>query len=56
MANGMDPETSLTAEVDGGVISEQGIKSGDSVIVASSNYGFHYDNLYAPTEVMKVKE
>lgn len=54
-ANGMEPSTALTAEVDKEVISEQEIKSGDSVIVASSNFDFHYDNLYAPTEVIKVE-
>ena len=54
-ANGMEPATALTAEVDGDVISEQEIKSGDSVIVASTDFDFRYDNLYAPTEVMKVE-
>lgn len=54
-ANGMEPSTALTAEVDKEVISEQEIKSGDSVIVASSNFDFRYDNLYAPTEVIKVE-
>ena len=55
-AKGMKPAIALTAEVDGDVISEQGIKSGDSVIVSSSDYDFRYDNLYAPTEIMKVEE
>lgn len=52
-ASGMEPATALTAEVDGDVISEQEIKSGDAIIVASTDYDFRYDNLYAPTEVMK---
>lgn len=52
--SGMEPATALTAEVDGDVISEQEIKSGDAIIVASTDYDFRYDNLYAPTEVMKV--
>lgn len=54
--NGIEPATALTAEVDGEVINEQGVKSGDSVIVASTDYDFRYDNLYAPTEIMKVEE
>lgn len=55
-ANGMEPSTALTAEVDEKAISEQGIKSGDSVIVVSSDFDFRYDNLYAPTEVIKVEQ
>lgn len=55
-ANGMVPATALTVETDGSTINGQGIKSGDSVIVASTNFDFRYDNLYAPTEVMKVEE
>lgn len=55
-ANGMEPATALTAEVDSEVVSEQEIKSGDSVIVASTSFDFRYDNLYAPTEILKVEE
>lgn len=55
-ANGMEPSTALTVEIDGKVISEQGIQSGDSVIVASPNFDFRYDNLYSPTEVIKVEQ
>ena len=55
-ANGIEPATALTAEVGSDVVGEQDIKSGDSVIVASTGYDFRYDNLYAPTEVMKVEE
>lgn len=55
-ANGMAPATALTVETDGSTINEQGIKSGDSVIVASTNFDFRYDNLYAPTEIMKVED
>ncbi len=54
-ANGMEPATALTVEVDNDTISEQEIKSGDSVIVASADFDFRYDNLYAPTKVMKVE-
>ena len=49
----MEPATALTAEVDSEVVSEQEIKSGDSVIVASTDFDFRYDNLYAPTEILK---
>lgn len=52
--NGMEPSTCLTVEADGDSVSEQGIRSGDSVIAASSNFDFRYDNLYAPTEIIKV--
>lgn len=55
-ANGMEPATALTAEVDSEVVSEQEIKSGDSVIVASTSFDVRYDNLYAPTEILKVEE
>ena len=54
-ANGMEPATALTVEVDGDSIKEQGIKSGDSIIVASESFDFHFDNLYAPTEILKVE-
>lgn len=53
-ANGMEPSTCLTAEADADSVSGQSIRSGDSIIVASSNFDFRYDNLYAPTEIIKV--
>ena len=55
-ANGKEPATCLIAEVDGDSIKEQEIKSDDSVIVASQKFDFRFDNLYAPTEVLKAKK
>ena len=55
-SRGMEAITALTVEVDDDEISEQKIMSGDSIIVASQNLDFHFDNLYAPTKVLKTEK
>ena len=55
-AQGLEGGTVFTVEVDGDTVSEQGIRVGDWVIVASQNLDMTFQYLEAPTLVMKVEE
>lgn len=55
-SQGLEGGTVFTVEVDGDTVSEQGIRVGDWVIVASQNIDMTFQYLEAPTLVLKVEE
>lgn len=52
---GLDAATQLTAEVSRDDVVEENIHVGDTVLIASADFDFKHQNLYAPVKVKKVK-